>query len=82
MHGLILTLQIITLLVSLLLILLVLLNKGKGGGVSDMFGGGMSASAASSGVAAKNLQRITIATSLIWVVLIVLLGVLMKLGAH
>ncbi|MCP3934981.1 MAG: preprotein translocase subunit SecG [Actinomycetia bacterium] len=39
---------------------LVLLHSGKGGGVSDMFGGGASATAAGSTVAEKNLDRITI----------------------
>ncbi|AOZ72598.1 preprotein translocase subunit SecG [Boudabousia tangfeifanii] len=80
MSALILTLQILVAILSLLMILLVLLHKGKGGGVSDMFGGGMSSSAASSGVAARNLDRISIATALIWIILIITLGVLVKFG--
>ncbi|MBV7363664.1 preprotein translocase subunit SecG [Actinomycetaceae bacterium TAE3-ERU4] len=82
MHALILTVQVLLLILSLLLILLVLMHKGKGGGISDMFGGGMSASAASSGVAARNLNRITIATAGIWVSLIILLALLMKFGVN
>ena len=51
--------------VSLLLILLILLHSGRGGGLSDMFGGGMGGSAAGSTVVERNLDRITVAT--VWV---------------
>jgi preprotein translocase subunit SecG len=57
-----------------LLILLILLHKGRGGGVADMFGGGMSSTMSSSGVAERNLNRITIVLGLIWVVVIIVLG--------
>ena len=46
--------------VSLALIVLVLLHSGKGGGLSDMFGGGLGASAAGSTVVEKNLDRLTV----------------------
>jgi preprotein translocase subunit SecG len=59
---------------SVLLILLILLHKGRGGGVADMFGGGMSSTMNSSGVAERNLNRITIVLGLIWVVVIIVLG--------
>ncbi|MEY4557973.1 MAG: preprotein translocase subunit SecG [Actinomycetota bacterium] len=59
---------------SVLLILLILLHKGRGGGVADMFGGGMSSTMNSSGVAERNLNRITIVLGLIWVVVIIILG--------
>ncbi|MCF8524606.1 MAG: preprotein translocase subunit SecG [Actinomycetota bacterium] len=59
---------------SVLLILLILLHKGRGGGVADMFGGGMSSTMSSSGVAERNLNRITIVLGLIWVVVIIVLG--------
>ena len=52
--------------VSLLLILLILLHSGRGGGLSDMFGGGMGGSAAGSTVVERNLDRITVATVLIF----------------
>jgi preprotein translocase subunit SecG len=52
--------------VSLLLILLVLLHSGRGGGLSDMFGGGMGSAAAGSTVVEKNLDRITVVTGLIF----------------
>lgn len=55
-------------------ILLVLLHKGKGGGLSDMFGGGMSASVGSSGVAERNLNRLTIGMALLWAAVVILLG--------
>ena len=51
---------------SLVLIVLVLLHSGKGGGLSDMFGGGMGATAAGSTVVARNLDRITIVAALIF----------------
>jgi preprotein translocase subunit SecG len=51
---------------GLLLIFLVLLHSGKGGGLSDMFGGGMGAAAAGSTVAERNLDRITVVTALVW----------------
>ena len=70
------TLQVLLAVSSLLLTLLVLLHKGKGGGLSDMFGGGMSSGAGSSGVAERNLNRITIALGLLWFTVVVLLGVI------
>lgn len=63
---------------SLLLVLLVLMHKGKGGGLSDMFGGGMQSSVGGSSVAERNLDRITIAVALVWVGIIVALGIMMK----
>ena len=51
---------------SLLLILLVLLHSGKGGGLSDMFGGGLGAAAAGSTVVEKNLDRITVVAAVVF----------------
>jgi preprotein translocase subunit SecG len=51
---------------SLTLIVLVLLHSGKGGGLSDMFGGGMGATAAGSTVVEKNLDRLTVLASLVF----------------
>ena len=76
MTGLKITLQVLLVLTSLLLVPLVLLHKGKGGGLSDMFGGGITSSAGSSGVAERNLNRITIGTALLWTAIIILLGLL------
>ena len=64
---------------SLLLMLLVLMHKGKGGGLSDMFGGGMQSSVGGSSVAERNLDRITVVVGLLWFACIVVLGLLIKL---
>jgi preprotein translocase subunit SecG len=73
-------LEVIVVLASILLTLLILMHKGKGGGLSDMFGGGIGASAGTSGVAEKNLNRFTVVVALIWVAIIVALGLLTKFG--
>ena len=73
-------LQVLLVLTSLLLIPLVLLHKGKGGGLSDMFGGGITSSVGSSGVAERNLNRITITVSLLWVLVITGLGLIEAAG--
>ncbi|MEU4843464.1 preprotein translocase subunit SecG [Streptomyces gilvosporeus] len=72
--------SIALILFSVLLMMLVLMHKGKGGGLSDMFGGGMQSSVGGSSVAERNLDRITIVVGLLWFACIVVLGVLMKLG--
>jgi preprotein translocase subunit SecG len=69
-------LQVLLVITSLFLTLLILMHKGRGGGLSDMFGGGVSSSLGSSGVAERNLNRFTVAVGLVWAVVIVLLGVL------
>ena len=70
--------QVILAITSLLLTLLVLLHKGRGGGVSDMFGGGVSSTLGSSGVAERNLNRITVILGLVWISAIIVLGLLAK----
>ncbi|MDQ1431902.1 MAG: preprotein translocase subunit SecG [Actinomycetota bacterium] len=52
--------------VALLLVLLVLLHSGRGGGLSDMFGGGIGASAAGSTVMERNLDRITVGIAVVF----------------
>ena len=71
-------LEVLLSITSILLIVLVLLHKGKGGGLSDLFGGGVSSSLGGSSVAERNLDRITIALALVWVVSISVLGLLLK----
>ena len=68
-------------LTSLLLIMLVLLHKGRGGGLSDMFGGGVSSGIGGSSVAERNLDRITIGAGIIWFACVVALGLMLKSGA-
>ncbi len=75
----IITLTVLLVLTSLLLILLILLHKGRGGGLSDMFGGGMSSGLGGSSVAEKNLDRITIGAGVIWFACVVALGLLLKI---
>ena len=58
------------------MIVLVLLHKGKGGGLSDLFGGGVTSSLGSSSVVERNLDRITVFTGVLWFVCIVALGLL------
>jgi preprotein translocase subunit SecG len=72
------TFTVLLILTSLLLILLVLLHKGRGGGLSDMFGGGVSSGLGGSSVAERNLDRITIGAGLIWFACIIALGLLLK----
>ncbi|GAA1132622.1 preprotein translocase subunit SecG [Kribbella jejuensis] len=72
--------SIVVIVCSLFLTLLVLLHKGRGGGLSDLFGGGVSSSLGGSSVAERNLDRITIGVGLIWFAAIVALGLLYKLG--
>jgi len=74
-------LQILMILTSIFLVLTILMHKGKGGGLSDMFGGGLSTAVGSSGVAERNLNRITIGVALVWVTSIVLLGVMQRFAA-
>ncbi|GAB3250509.1 preprotein translocase subunit SecG [Arthrobacter pigmenti] len=71
-------LQILLGLTSLLLTLLILLHKGRGGGMSDMFGGGMTTSLGSSGVAERNLNRFTVALGIVWGLVIIALGLVMR----
>ncbi len=73
-------LEIVLVITSLLLIVLILLHKGRGGGLSDMFGGGVSSGLGGSSVAERNLDRITIGLGVIWFVCIVALGLLFKTG--
>ncbi|CAN5177641.1 preprotein translocase subunit SecG [soil metagenome] len=71
-------LQVILGITSLLLTLLVLLHRGRGGGLSDMFGGGVTSNLGASGVAERNLNRITVILGLVWVTSIIVLGLITK----
>jgi preprotein translocase subunit SecG len=75
------TFTVLLVLTSLLLILLILLHKGRGGGLSDMFGGGVSSGLGGSSVAERNLDRITIGAGVIWFACIIALGLLLKSGS-
>ena len=71
-------LGIVQIVTSLLLLVLVLLHKGKGSGLSDLFGGGMSSSLGGSSVVEKNLDRFTVAVGLVWAICVFGLGLVLK----
>ena len=73
-----LALSILLVITSILMILLVLLHKGKGSGLSDLFGGGMSSTYGGSSVVEKNLDRITIVVGGIWFATIIALCLVLK----
>jgi preprotein translocase subunit SecG len=73
-----LVLNIVLVLTSVLLVILILLHRGKGGGLSSMFGGAVSSSLAGSSVVERNLNRLTVFCGVIWFVCIVGLGILLK----
>ncbi len=72
-------LNVLLVLTSFFVVVLVLLHKGRGGGLSDMFGGGITSGAGSSGVAERNLNRLTIGLALVWTAVIILLGLLQRI---
>jgi preprotein translocase subunit SecG len=71
-------LSVLLIIVSLLMILLVLLHRGKGGGLSDLFGGGVSSTLSGSSVVEKNLDRITVVCGVLWFGSIIGIGLLLK----
>ena len=73
-----LALSILLIITSIVMILLVLLHKGKGSGLSDLFGGGISSNYGGSSVVEKNLDRITIVVGGIWFASIIALGLVLK----
>jgi preprotein translocase subunit SecG len=76
------TLIVLLLITSLLLTLLILLHRGKGGGLSSMFGGGVSSNLAGSSVAERNLDRYTVLVGIVWFASIVGIGLWLKLAAN
>lgn len=68
---------IVLMVASILMILMVLLHKGRGGGMSDMFGGGVSSSLGGSSVAERNLDRLTVGIGVIWFACVIALGLLL-----
>jgi preprotein translocase subunit SecG len=72
------TFTVLLVMTSLLLILLILLHKGRGGGLSDMFGGGVSSGLGGSSVAERNLDRITVGAGVLWFACVIALGLLLR----
>ena len=75
-----LALQIVLIVTSVLLVLLILLHRGRGGGLSTLFGGGMQSSLSGSSVVERNLDRLTLFVGAIWVIAIIGTGLLVKVG--
>ncbi len=73
-------LAVVLVITSVLLIVLILLHRGKGGGLSDLFGGGVSSSVGGSSVAEKNLDRLTVGLGLVWSACIIAVGLLVSTG--
>ena len=73
--------SIILVITSVALALFVLMHKGRGGGLSDLFGGGISSSLGGSSVAERNLDRLTIIIGVVWLAAIIALNLLYKLGS-
>lgn len=78
--ALVIGLSILLVITSALLVVLILLHRGKGGGLSDLFGGGVTSSVGGSSVAEKNLDRLTIGIALIWTASVVAVGLLVRTG--
>lgn len=75
-----LALQIMLIVSSVLLVLLILLHRGRGGGLSSLFGGGVQSSLSGSSVVEKNLDRLTLLVGAFWLVAIIGTGLLVKIG--
>jgi preprotein translocase subunit SecG len=73
-------LEIALIVTSILLVLLVLLHRGRGGGLSSLFGGGMQSSLSGSSVVEKNLDRATLVVGAVWLICIIGLGLLIKVA--
>lgn len=76
-----LTLQIILVIAAILMTVFILLHKGKGGGLSSLFGGGVQSNLSGSTVVEKNLDRYTVIVSLIWIICIIALDLLQAFAA-
>ena len=74
-------LAVLLVITSVLLVVLILLHRGKGGGLSDLFGGGVSSSIGGSSVAEKNLDRLTVGSALIWAASSVAVGLIVRTGS-
>lgn len=72
----VLALQIILVIAAVLMTVFILLHKGKGGGLSSLFGGGVQSNLSGSTIVEKNLDRVTIICCLIWIACIVALNLL------
>ncbi len=72
------TLWVLLAVLSVVLIGLVLIHRGRGGGITDMFGGGLASGIQSSAVGERNLTRITWGVAIAWGLIVVLLGLIAR----
>jgi preprotein translocase subunit SecG len=79
-QAMIIALSVVLVITSLMLVVLVLLHRGKGGGLSSMFGGSLYSSLSGSSVVERNLDRLTVVAGVVWSICIVGLGLLYKAG--
>ncbi len=75
-----LALNIILVITSLLMMLFILLHRGKGGGLSSLFGGGVQSSLSGSSVVERNLDRVTIVVAVLWLIAIIAVGLVVRFG--
>lgn len=75
-----LALDIFLIISSLLLMLFILLHRGKGGGLSSLFGGGVQSSLSGSSVVERNLDRVTVIVAVLWLIGIVAVGLVVRFG--
>lgn len=75
-----LALDIFLVISSLLLMLFILLHRGKGGGLSSLFGGGVQSSLSGSSVVERNLDRVTVIVAVLWLIGIVAVGLVVRFG--
>ncbi|MFL0578310.1 preprotein translocase subunit SecG [Dietzia sp. 179-F 9C3 NHS] len=73
-----LALDIFLVITSLLMMLFILLHRGKGGGLSSLFGGGVQSSLSGSSVVERNLDRVTIIVAVLWTIAIVAVGLVVS----
>lgn len=75
-----LALDIVLIITSLLMMLFILLHRGKGGGLSSLFGGGVQSSLSGSSVVERNLDRVTVVVTVLWLIAIIAVGLLVRFG--
>ena len=76
-----LALEIVLVIAAILMTIFVLLHKGKGGGLSSLFGGGVQANLSGSTTVERNLDRITVIMAIIWIACIIGLNLIQTFAA-
>lgn len=71
-------LDLVLIALSVALVAFVLLHKGKGGGLSSLFGGGVQSSLSGSSVVERNLDRVTVIIGVLWLIGIIAAGLMVR----